>query len=49
MNSEKWINTLPNRNEIYEREKNQLNPNIWTDTLPKKKMITLLENILWLL
>lgn len=37
MNSEKWINTLPNRNEIYEREKNQLNPNIWTDTLPKKK------------
>ena len=36
MDPNKWVNTLPNSGETFDKEKYELNPYRWVETLPKK-------------
>ena len=36
MDPNKWVNTLPNSGETFDKEKYELNPYRWVGTLPKK-------------
>ena len=43
MNHDKWINTLPGKNYNINNSKQELDPNIWLNTIPKtekKKFIS---------
>ena len=35
MNHDKWINTLPGKNYNINNSKQELDPNIWLNTIPK--------------